>query len=209
MTELIEWVRPLFTTLGYVIVSAATFFESSAFTGLVVPGDVIIALGGVYAAQGELELWLVLVCAITFGILGEASGYLLGRRYGDGLLRRLPFLRRFGSRIDEAEHSIEAHAGKTIFLGRFVTGAASFVPFAAGASGVRPKRFFLFMVPTIAVWATAITLVGYLVGDNVEAIDRILSSVGGFLLAALVLLIGVWLWRHRDRSEDGRDAADG
>jgi undecaprenyl-diphosphatase len=203
VTQLIEWVRPFFATFGYAIVAAATFFESSAFTGLVVPGDVMLALGGVYAAQGVLDLRLVLGFGIVFGIFGESVGYLVGRRYGDGLLRRLPILRRFGSRIDEAERSIEAHAGKTIVLGRFVTGAASFVPFAAGASRVRPRRFFAFMIPTIVVWATAIALVGYLVGDNVERIDRILSGVGWFVLALAVLGVGIWWWRRRRRAEAG------
>ena len=36
VSELVEWVRPFFATFGYSIVSAAVFFESAAFTGLVV-----------------------------------------------------------------------------------------------------------------------------------------------------------------------------
>ncbi len=44
VTELIEWVRPFFETFGYVIISVAMFFESAVFTGIVVPGDLILAM---------------------------------------------------------------------------------------------------------------------------------------------------------------------
>jgi undecaprenyl-diphosphatase len=200
VTEVIDWIRPFFVGFGYLIVSMATFFESAALTGLVVPGDLILALGGVYAAQGDLDVGVVIACGAVFGLLGESTGYLLGRRYGDDLLRRLPLVRRFGSKIHEAERSIGSNTGKAIVIGRFVTGAAGLVPFAAGASGVRPGRFLAYTIPTIAVWATVITLVGMVVGNNVAAIDRILSGAGWIGVAVLATVVGVWLWRHRDRS---------
>ena len=199
VSEVIDWVRPFFSTAGYAIVSIATFLESAALTGIVVPGDVILALGGVYAGQGDLAAAGVIACGAVFSILGETTGYVLGRRYGDGLLRRIPILRRFQRKIDQAERSIERNAGKAIVVGRFVTGAAGLIPFVAGASRVPPKTFFAFTVPTIAVWATAITLLGLAVGNNVRTIDRILSRVGWIGLAIVVAIVAWWLWRHRGR----------
>lgn len=199
ITELIEWIRPSFATFGYAIVSVAIFFETAAFTSLVVPGDVILALGGVYAGRGELDVGAVIACGIVAGLLGSSASYVLGRRYGDRLLRRLPLLRRYQDKLDDAERSIHANAGKTIVIGRFVTGAAGLIPFAAGASGVPAGTFYLFSVPAISVWATAITLVGIVVGDNLETIDRVLGRIGLAGLALLVAIVGLWLWRHRAR----------
>ena len=200
VAELIEWVRPFFASFGYVIVSVAMFLESAALTGIVVPGDVILALGGVYAGQGDLAVAGVIACGAVFGLLGETAGYLLGRRYGDGLLRRLPFLRRFERKLDEAQRSIKENAGKTIVVGRFVTGAAGLIPFVAGASGVPARTFLAYSAPTILVWSTAITLVGLFVGNHVEMIDRILSSIGWVGLAIFATVVGLWFWRHRTRS---------
>jgi membrane protein DedA with SNARE-associated domain len=185
-----------------VIVSVAMFFESAAFTGIFVPGDVILAIGGVYAGQGELSLAGVIACGAVFGVLGTSVGYLLGRRYGDGLLRRAPILRRFQDRLTQAQSSIAANAGKTIVLGRFVTGAAVFVPFVAGSSGVRPLKFFAYAVPTMVLWATGLALLGYVVGNNVETIDRIITRIGLGGLALAALLIGFWIWRHRRAADD-------
>ena len=202
VTQLLEWLRPFFETYGYVIVSAAMFFEAAAFTGIVVPGDVILAIGGVYAGEGVLSLPAVIACGAVFGVLGTSVGYLLGRRYGDGLLRRAPILRRFQDRLTQAQASIAANAGKTIVLGRFVTGAAVFVPFVAGSSGVPPVKFFAYAIPTMVAWATGLALLGYVIGNNVETIDRIISSIGLGGLAVAALLIGFWIWRHRRASGD-------
>jgi membrane protein DedA with SNARE-associated domain len=202
VTELVEWLRPFFETFGYVIISVAMFFESAVFTGIIVPGDVILAIGGVYAGQGELSLTGVIACGAVFGILGTSAGYLIGRRYGDGWLRRAPILRRFEDRLTLAQASIAANAGKTIVLGRFVTGAAVFVPFVAGSSRVPPRTFFAYAVPTMVVWSAGLSLVGYFVGNNVDMIDRIISRIGLAGLSVAIVVIGFWIWRHRRATDD-------
>jgi len=197
VTQLLEWLRPFFDTFGYVLVSVAMFFESAAFTGIFVPGDVILAIGGVYAAEGSLSLTGVIACGALFGVLGTSAGYLLGRRYGDAFLRRAPILRRFEHRVIQAQVSVAENAGKTIVLGRFVTGAAVFVPFVAGSSGVRPRTFFAYAIPTMVVWSAGLSLIGYFVGNNVGTIDRIISRIGLAGLGLAVLIVGFWIWRHR------------
>jgi membrane-associated protein len=197
LTPLLDWLQPFFDSFGYVIVSVAMFFESAAFTGVLVPGDVILALGGVYAGRGELALPAVIACGAIFGVVGSSTGYLLGRRYGESILRRAPLLRRFQGRLDQAQASIAANAGKTIVLGRFITGAAVFVPFVAGASGVRPRTYFAYAIPTMVVWTSALALLGFFVGNNIGTIDRILSRVGLAGVGLGLLLLGIWIWRQR------------
>jgi membrane-associated protein len=208
VTQLVDWLRPFFVSWGYVIVSVAMFFESAAFTGVLVPGDVILALGGVYAGTGVLALPGVIACGATFGVLGATAGYLLGRRYGNSILLRIPFLGRFEDRLTQAQASVAANAGKTIVIGRFVTGAAVFVPFVAGASGVRARTFFAYAIPTMLVWTSALALLGYFVGNNVETIDRILSRIGLAGLALGILIVGFWIWRQRRRPEPPTDAPE-
>ena len=210
VTELVEWLRPFFATFGYVIVPLAMFLESAALTGIVVPGDVILAVGGVYAAEGALALPLVIFLGWFGSLLGETTGFLLGRRYGDALLHRVPFADRFEDRIEELKRSIESNAGKTIVVGRFVTGAGGLVPFVAGTSRVRPRTFFAYTIPTLLVWATAISLVGFFVGNHVETIDRILSTIGWVGLGLVAVLVGLWIWRRRrssEREEEGAPAS--
>jgi membrane-associated protein len=202
VTEIVDWLRPAFTTAGYAIVPAAMFLESAAFLGVLIPGDVILAVAGVYAAAGEMSVPVVIVLGIVGALAGEAAGYLVGRRYGRSAFDHLPFADRIGRRVDRASESIHANAGKTIVVGRFATGVAGMVPFAAGIAEVPMRTFFLYSVPLVAGWATAVVLLGTLVGNNVELIDRILSSIGWFVLgAAILVVLGRWAWR-RWRSAD-------
>src|SRR5690242_11324693 len=100
---LIRWLRPAYQNAGYVIVGVGVMLERSMFVGLFVPGDILLALGGVYAAQQKLSLPWVIVIGIAAAITGESIGFWLGRRYGMGLVRRIPVLRRFEERLKKAE----------------------------------------------------------------------------------------------------------
>jgi membrane protein DedA with SNARE-associated domain len=51
--------------------------------------------------------------------------------------------------------------------------------------------------------ATAVTLLGLFVGNHVETIDRILSSIGWVGLAVVAVIVGPWFWRHRSRPTSG------
>jgi membrane protein DedA with SNARE-associated domain len=72
------------------------------------------------------------------------------------------------------------------------------VPFAAGMADVPMKTFVLYSVPLVAAWATGVVLLGTLVGNNIDLIDRILSSVGWAVIGTAVLaLAGRWLLKRR------------
>jgi membrane-associated protein len=196
--ELIDWLRPAFASFGYVVVTVAMFLESAAFTGVVVPGDVILAMGGVYAGRGSLSLPVVIACGVPAALAGETVGYALGRRYGMRLLSALPVIGRFESRVDRVAGTIERRGGMAIVLGRFATGVAGLVPFVAGTSGVRWRTFLLFMIPTTSLWAVGVILLGFVVGNNVERIDDILSTIGWAGLAVVAAVgAGWWIVRRR------------
>jgi membrane protein DedA with SNARE-associated domain len=198
VTEIVDWLRPAFTTAGYAIVPAAMFLESAAFLGVLIPGDVILAVAGVYAGRGDMSVPIVIALGIAGALAGEMTGFLVGRRYGRSAVDHLPFAERIGRRVDRATDSIHSNAGKTIVVGRFATGVAGMVPFAAGMADVPTKTFVLYSVPLVAAWATGVVLLGVLVGNNVELIDRILSSVGWAVLGTVALvLVARWLWTRR------------
>ena len=198
VNEIVDWLRPAFTTAGYAIVPVAMFLESAAFLGVLIPGDVILAVAGVYAGRGEMSVPIVIALGIAGALAGEMTGFLVGRRYGRSAVDHLPFADRIGRKVDRATDSIHANAGKTIVVGRFATGVAGIVPFAAGMADVPTKTFVLYSVPLVAAWATGVVLLGVLVGNNVELIDRILSSVGWAVLATVaVVIVARWLWQRR------------
>ena len=196
--QLLDWVGPFFSTYGYALIVVATLLESSAFVGVVVPGDVILAMGGIYAARGELSLpWVIVLGALgTMG--GESIGYWLGHRYGEALLRRLPFADRAQDKIDRAREAFARNDSKVLLVGRFASGLRVIVPFTAGMSQTTTyRRFMAFVIPTAIVWAVGVSLLGYLLGENVGLIDTILSRFGwGMLILVALVVAGNIIWRR-------------
>src|SRR2546421_6363472 len=182
---------------GYAIVAGGVLAERSILIGLIVPGDVILALGGVYAGRHDLELWAVILIGSVAAICGESIGYWLGRRYGMALLRRIPVLRRLDKRAANAHEYFRRHGGRTVAVGRYATAAGAFVPFVAGIARMDYRRFLAFDVPAIVVWATGITLFGYFFGEHVAFVDRTLSRFGLVMLGVLLVLVAGSFVRRR------------
>ncbi|HEX9235624.1 MAG TPA: DedA family protein [Actinomycetota bacterium] len=195
--RIVEWIQPVFVAAGYYIIAAAVLAERSIFVGLIVPGDVILALGGVYASKGKMSLAAVIVIGILAASAGESAGYWLGRRFGMGLIKRIPVVRRLGGPLEGAREYFQKHGGRTVAIGRYATAAGAFIPFVAGVARMPYQRFVLFDIPAIVVWASGISLFGYLFGENLAFIDKALSRFGYAVLGLVaVLFLGRWLWRR-------------
>ena len=201
--KIVHWIEPAFIVAGYAIIAAGVLLERSVFIGLIVPGDVILALGGVYASNHKLNLVAVIVIGTVAAITGESIGFLLGRRYGSRLVQRIPGIGGWlAQMLDQSEEYFKKHGGLTVALGRYATAAGAFIPFTAGAGKMRYRTFLLFDAPAIVVWAIGISIFGYVFGQHLSFIDKALSRFGYAVLGlAVVFFLGRWLWRrHRGRS---------
>jgi membrane-associated protein len=201
--EIVEWVEPAFVAAGYLIIASAVLLERSVFVGLIVPGDFILALGGVYASQGKMSLVPVIVLGIAAAIVGESTGFWLGRKFGVGLIKRLPLLNRLQNKLHEAREHFRKRGGLTVVVGRYATAAGAFIPFYAGVGQMKYVRFLAYDVPSIVVWATGITLFGYVFGENLEFVDKVISRFGYIVLGLLVAFFGGrFLWRRRKQQTE-------
>ena len=208
--QIIKWADPIFTTAGYPLIAGAVLVERSIFLGLIVPGDVILALGGVYAGRKNLDLVAVIFIGIGAAIIGESTGYWLGRKLGRGLIQRIPIVRRLDRRFEAAERYFQKRGGITVALGRYATAAGSFVPFIAGMSKMPFGTFLAYDIPAISIWASGITLVGYYFGRNLDTVERILSRFGYVMLAVLIAyFVGQFVWKRMRGTANDEEPREG
>ena len=192
LDRIIDALRPyLEAPWGYVIVGTATFLENSVGAGVIIPGETIVIIGGVYAGLGDLSLPFVATVAVVGAILGDNVGYWIGRRFGRG------FLERHGrklfvtpERLEATERFYQRHGGKTVFLGRFIPVVRSVGFIVAGISRMPWRRFLAYDIAGATIWGIGHTLIGYGLGESYERLEKYATPFGFGLLAILLLLIG-------------------
>ena len=178
-------------TWTYALVGALAVLETGAFVGLGAPGETAVVLGGVVAAQGEVNLVAMLLLVWLAAAAGDLASFVLGRRLGRRfLVARGP---RFGvtpPRLARVEDFFDRHGPKAILVGRFVGIVRAVAPFLAGSSGMRLRAFLPWSILGTAAWATTFTLVGYVfhrsfsaAADYVTHGAFALAVVGGVVLA--------------------------
>jgi membrane protein DedA with SNARE-associated domain len=181
---------------SYALVGALAFLETSAFVGLVAPGELAVVLGGVLAGRGQMELPLLVAVVWAAAVAGDVCGFLLGRGLGR------PFLVRHGARLgasparlEQVDRFFARHGAKAIVIGRFVGIVRAMGPFTAGASGMRPARFVAADVVGAGLWAGTFTGLGYVfagsLGGLLDALHRAQLAAGVALAAVLVVAVVV------------------
>ena len=176
--------------------------------GSPVPGEVSLLVGAYEAQRGHLVLSSVILVGLAAAITGDNLAYLVGRRAGRPLIERL--LRWFHlprSYLERMDAYYHGHAALTVVIARQVSPLRGLAALSAGGTRVRWRRFFLANAAACVVWATVVTLLATLLVQHLDAVEDDFQLFGLIVVAAIVAMAGVLLWRHRRRAAR-RAAAD-
>jgi membrane-associated protein len=184
---------------GYALLFGIVFSETGLLAGFFLPGDSLLFTVGVVAGAGGLDIVAINLVLIIAAILGDATGYLLGRRAGKGVFNRPD------SRFFKQEHLIrtkefyEEHGGKTIIYARFIPIIRTFAPFVAGVAEMNYTRFASFNIFGGIGWVVLMTSLGYMLGDN-EIVRKHFEKVIIGIIFISVLPIVFEYFRGRKRA---------
>jgi membrane protein DedA with SNARE-associated domain len=186
---------------SYLVVFAVTAGETSAFVGLLLPGETVILLASAVASHGDLNPLLLAALVVVGGMAGDSLGFALGRWFERRPTTRARQRVRSDHRVARARAFLTRHGGAAVFAGRFIGFVRTFLPLAAGASGLPYRRFFVYSTAASLVWGIGNVLLGYFAG---AAALYLLHSVGLVGVAALavvavaaVVVLGVLRRRRR------------
>jgi membrane protein DedA with SNARE-associated domain len=187
----------LLTAYGYWAVLVFVAIES---TGIPFPGETMLLAAAIYAgATHHLAIPLVIAAAASGAILGDNTGFLVGREGGYRLVRRYGrYIRLDERKLKLGQYLFIRHGGKVVFFGRFVAVLRAWAAFLAGTNRMRWGRFLVFNAAGGILWATLYGLGGYFLGINVH---RIVGPVGiaVLVLAALVIIVLLILLRRNEQ----------
>jgi len=150
--------------LGYAALFGIVFSETGLLVGFFLPGDSLLFTVGVVAGAGQLDIVLVNVLLMSAAMLGDSTGYLLGRQTGPRIFSR-PDSRFFKQEYVKRTHAYyERYGGKTIILARFVPIVRTFAAFVAGVGQMPYLRFLPFSVCGGMGWVFLMTMLGWRLG---------------------------------------------
>ena len=181
---------------GAWVIFAVTFLSCLAVP---FPASLVMLAAGAFVASGDLSGSRVVAGALAGAVLGDQAGYLAGRVGGRWLIGRLSRRPAAAAWLARAEARMDARAGRTVFLSRWLISALGpYVNLAAGAARVGWGRFTLASVAGETVWVLLYVGLGFFFAARIDAIGATLPSVLAALgAAAVAVLLGRALWRRR------------
>ena len=170
-------------------------FESA---GVPLPGETILVAAALLAATtGQININVVVLAAAAGAIVGDGTGYMVGRRLG------LPFLRRYGRyiRLDEdrlliGRYLFFQYGNAVVFFGRFIAVLRMFAALLAGANGMPAGRFFFFNITGGVCWACLFGFGAYAVGAEIYKISGTLSVISLGLFIAVGYAFSIFIRRN-------------
>ncbi len=151
--------------LGYGLLFGVVFAETGLLTGFFLPGDSLLFTVGVVVGAGKLNLAVILLTLIAAALIGDTTGYFLGRRTGEMIFSR-PDSRFFKKEyVLRTQAFYNRYGGRTMIYAKFVPIVRTFAPFMAGVGKMNYFRFLSYDVFGAVGWVTSMTVLGYYLGS--------------------------------------------
>jgi membrane-associated protein len=189
----------------YAILFTIIFVE----TGLVVmpflPGDSLLFIAGAFAAQGDMNVVMLMILLSIAAILGNTSNYWIGRYFGPRVFQweNSKFFNR--GAFDRAHAFYEKRGAMTIVVTRFLPFLRTFSPFVAGVAAMTHARFQAYNIAGGLLWIVSLTQAGYWFGN----IPWVRTNLTAIILALIIipgtpaLIVGVREWLAQRRAKGG------
>lgn len=211
LSEIYSWIDTAFRTLynvpelvawaGLAGLAFIVFAETGLLVGFFLPGDSLLITAGLFAARGDFEI--ISLCAVlsAAAVVGDATGYWIGKRAGAALYHRQQswWFRR--EHLLRTKAFYDAHGGKTIVIARFMPFARTFAPVVAGIAEMGYRRFATYNIFGGLAWVLSMCLGGFFLGQAVPDLDQHIHIVVAVIIfLSLVPAVIAW-WRSKKAPE--------
>jgi membrane protein DedA with SNARE-associated domain len=185
------------THAGYLALILFGFVEACSIP---ISSEITFGFAGVLAAQGHLNLVLVIIIGSLAEYAGSFVSYGVGRKGGRPAVERLGKYVLLTQRdLDRAERFFAGRGAWAVTIARLVPLLRAFVGLVSGLIEVPVGQFALFNLIGTVVWAAVLSSIGYAVGSAWGNVSHDLALTSYLLLVLVVAgMAGVVLVRLRE-----------
>jgi membrane protein DedA with SNARE-associated domain len=177
------------------------------------PSELIMPLAGwmLIKAKGLSVFWVF--AAGGYGALGNTIGSVAA--YYAGRWAGRPLILKYGKYVLLSRHDLDmtdrwfSRSGAwTVFISRVLPVVRTYISLPAGIARMNIWKFITYTFLGSFVWSTGLAYGGYLLGENWEKLRSAMRPFDPVIIAVIVVLIGLYIYRHLKHRREDKAAAD-
>lgn len=186
--------------LNYWVITLLMAIESSFIP---FPSEVVVPPAAYKAATtGELNVFLVVICASVGACIGALVNYFLARYLGRPLVYKFAES-RIGhmclidsAKVERAERYFDEHGAVGTFFGRLVPAVRQLISIPAGLARMSLGRFLLYTTLGASMWNAILAFMGWYIGHyySGQLEEKVAQYSGELKIAMLALGVAVVLY---------------
>ena len=186
---------------GYLAIFVAMVLESACIP---IPSEITMPFGGLLAASGDLNLWLVGLVGAVANLVGSWIAYAVGVTGGRAVVLRYGrYLRIRPHDLDRAEAWFGRYGDRAVFWSRLLPVVRTFISLPAGAARMELVRFSIYSFLGSLPWSLGLAYGGYALGRNWQKLADNVEVAAFAIVAVLVAGVVLLVIRARRRRRAG------
>jgi membrane protein DedA with SNARE-associated domain len=194
ITQVVDWYM---ANMNYWTITLLMAVESSFIP---FPSEIVIPPAAYKAANGELNVYLVVFFGSLGALIGALFNYyfakLLGQRlllkFADTRIARMMLVDR--SAIEKAEAYFRKNGNISTLIGRLVPGIRQLISLPAGLVSMNMKNFILYTVIGSTAWNIILALLGYFFYSQKERLELYYHEISYVMLGLGALYFGYLIY---------------
>jgi membrane protein DedA with SNARE-associated domain len=189
--------------LNYISVALLMVIESSFIP---LPSEAVIPFAAYKAAQGDLNIFGVIISGTVGAMVGALINYYLAKYLGRPLVYRFAnstlgkMLLLSKEKVEHAESYFVKNGKSSTFIGRLVPAVRQLISIPAGLAQMNIRDFIVYTAAGAGIWNIILAIIGYFL---YEVREQIFPYVGHILLAlgiGFVIYLVIKARRNRKNS---------
>lgn len=178
--HIVELLVNFANSIGYV---GIYFYMLLVGTFIPVPSELILLPSGYLAAKGEMNLYLVWICAALGSLSGALINYFLAKWLVNKFLKDKPVIKKVNKFWNN-------HGKISAFLAPLTPGLGQYISIPAGLSHMPLRWFIPLTFSANLIWTGFLIMIGYIFGvgntAHKEVVYGSLVLLGGVILIASI-----------------------
>ncbi len=203
INSVVEWYM---ANLNYITVALLMVIESSFIP---FPSEVVIPFAAYKAAQGELNVFGVVLAGTVGALIGALVNYYLALYLGRPIVYKLADS-KFGkllllskAKIVHAEEYFVRNGKSSTFIGRLVPAVRQLISIPAGLAKMNMRDFIIYTIAGAGLWNIILAVIGYFIYDIREQIFPYIEYILFFLGAAFVIYLIFKAFKNKKKKTTG------